>query len=153
MAKQQFNRRLSDEAITAINWWAKQDSTPARRVTDTEIVERAIAYYDEMRANAGEVSVGDPVINAPASQPRGVRSSVNGDMAVEVPASAFDPSTIPGVSVGVAPKAPAVIKKRYKCDHCGASPAVARVGDICERCQEGGHRGDVRVCPECWNPA
>lgn len=56
MAKQQFNRRLSSEAIAAINWWAKQDSTPARKVTDTEIVERAIAMYDTHRAPGGKVT-------------------------------------------------------------------------------------------------
>jgi hypothetical protein len=54
MAKQQFNRRLSAEAIAAINWWAKEDSTPARRVTDTEIVERAIAMYDLHRQRVVE---------------------------------------------------------------------------------------------------
>lgn len=68
MAKQQFNRRLSDKAIASINWWAKRDSTPARKVTDTEIVERAIAYYDEMRAqDLTTLSVSDPA-NVPGVQ-------------------------------------------------------------------------------------
>src|SRR5207244_2419014 len=59
-----------------------------------------------------------------------------------------EPSSIPGVSVGVPPKK-AVVIKRYKCNHCGASPAVPRVGDICERCQDQNHIGEPRDCQIC----
>ncbi len=62
MGKQQFNRRLSAEAIAAINWWAKEDTTPARKVTDTEIVERAIAMYDLHRQ--GVVTAQPPTVVA-----------------------------------------------------------------------------------------
>lgn len=91
MAKQQFNRRLSDEAITAINWWAKQDSTPARKVTDTEIVEQAIALYDAHRANGGGgcYQVQANVFSVPAG--------------LSAPLVATDPASIPGVSVGLPP--------------------------------------------------
>lgn len=58
--------------------------------------------------------------------------------------SAFDPARIPGVSVGLP-----VVMKRYRCEHCGRSPAVPRVGDICGECREDGHLGEPRNCGTC----
>lgn len=66
---------------------------------------------------------------------------------VASPVERTDPGAIAGVSVGVS-KAPVVIK-RYRCDHCGVSLAVARVGEICENCREGRHFGEARDCPRC----
>lgn len=53
-----------------------------------------------------------------------------------------DPASVPGVTVG--PPVP-----RYKCDHCGLTPAVSRVGDICPSCRREGHRGEPRDCRAC----
>lgn len=63
------------------------------------------------------------------------------------PVAGFDPASVPGVVVGP-PKVPTAVK-RYRCDHCGTSPAVSRVGDICEGCRTSGHRNEVRECPKC----
>lgn len=142
MAKQQFNRRLSDEAITAITWWAKQDSTPARKVTDTEIVERAIAYYDEMRGNGGEIRIPD------AMQGQGQE----GGQIANVSTSGFDPTTVPGISRG-----PSHVSVGFpcRCVHSGCQGAkfngASKTANICDSCRESGHSTDPRSCQECFN--
>lgn len=146
MAKQQFNRRLSDEAITAISWWAKQDSTPARKVTDTEIVERAIALYDQMRANGGGVPEAVPVI--PEAQR--VESRPSTGRITNISANAgFDPATIPGVSRGVS------TNFTCRCIHSGCKGSkfqgASKYANLCPACGESGHSGDPRSCQECFN--
>lgn len=58
---------------------------------------------------------------------------------------AFGPASVAGVNVGSS------ILLRYRCEHCGRDPSVARVGDICPACKEDGHWGDTRACSKCGN--
>ena len=55
----------------------------------------------------------------------------------------FDPTEIPGVSVG----APNLVGTA-KCDHCGKFRAPRRV-PLCSVCIEGGHSGGTRECGAC----
>jgi hypothetical protein len=148
MAKQQFNRRLSEEAIRAISWWAKQDSTPARKVTDTEIVERAIAFYDEMRQGGG-------VVEEFGSE----RHVVSASQVSRVPpeTQTVPPRSLEELSAaGLVSKGPPGGQFPCRCIHSGCHGAkflgASKFANLCPECAENGHIGDVRDCPQCWQP-
>lgn len=122
--------RFKDATRGAIKWWAKQDE-----VTDTEIVERAVAFYDEMRAGGGEVP---SVVAIPEGER--MRAVLRSDLR---PGS--DPANIPGVQRGVAVDAP----KNASCIHCGSRFAGTKFATLCRECQAGGHLGDPRNCGGC----
>lgn len=59
-----------------------------------------------------------------------------------------DPGTISGVTRG-----PADAPKNATCLHCGGKFAGPKWSTLCTACTGNGHRGDVRTCPECWQPS
>lgn len=60
-------------------------------------------------------------------------------------------ATVDDLRAIVAPTAPALPTtiKRYRCGHCGTTPAVARVGEICVACRDTGHTSEPSGCQRC----
>jgi hypothetical protein len=172
MAKEQFNRRLSEETLRVIRWWAKEDSKDGRRVTETEVLEQAVAVYDGMRA-AGEMPTGgaqDPETQRAAEELGVLWECEPGEAlkravlrvlgvaqagciaaggAVEStsspePGTFGEPVEVVGIQVGVSN-----LPKNADCKHCGKKFAGARYATRCSDCEAAGHQTDPHGCDEC----
>lgn len=146
---------MANEKKVALNRWVLPD-TFARVKTlavslgigEGDVVDRAVAGL-----GAGELGAKGPdlmqkvyerqlQIELKLEEILETVQSVPGAPRYQVP-SAFDPASIPGVRQGVG------VVKRYSCEHCGRTPAVARVGEICGECRGEGHLGEPRDCGMC----
>jgi hypothetical protein len=126
--------------------------------------DEAVTWIEELRADYGSVNKGLLAIMAVNENvERGVSRATRdrqGRESISTPVgTGFDPTSIPGVSVGLsAPKVEGQFPCR--CVHSGCKGSkfmgVSRFQNLCDSCREAGHLGDARNCERCYedgNPA